>query len=419
MPGFRFLHAADLHLDSPLRGLDALADAPAERIRGATREALRNLVDLAIAEQVDFVVLAGDLYDGDWRDWTTGHTLVTQLGRLAREGIRVVAISGNHDAESVLTRRLRLPPGVTLLPTHPTSHPLPELGVVLHGQGYARREMLDNLVPHYPAAVPGAFNIGLLHTSLDGRPGHAGYAPCALPELLRHGYDYWALGHIHAREELARGACWVVFPGNLQGRHVKEDGAKGASLVTVRDGQVASVEHRALDTVRWARLAVSLEGVEEEAAALDRVRLALEAALDAAEGRLLATRIALQGTTPLHGRLLRDPGALREKLRAEGLALAPEGFWLEELDLATAPPGAPPAPRSDAFGRMLAALQDAAPEAAAAEAQSYAATLLGKGPDLRRLLGEDHPAVRAAAGELPPEILARARALLLARLAEG
>jgi DNA repair protein SbcD/Mre11 len=211
MPGFRFLHAADLHLDSPLRGLEASPEAPVQRIRGATREALRNLIDLAISEQVDFVVLAGDLYDGDWRDWGTGHFLLAQLGRLTRAGIRVVAISGNHDAESVLTRRLRFPDGAAMLPTRPTSHPLPEHGVVVHGQGYAERETLQNLVPRYPAPVEGAFNIGLLHTSMEGRPGHAGYAPCALSELLRHGYDYWVTTTGRSATSM-RGRSWRAAP---------------------------------------------------------------------------------------------------------------------------------------------------------------------------------------------------------------
>ncbi|MFC7540225.1 exonuclease SbcCD subunit D [Siccirubricoccus deserti] len=202
MANFRFLHAADLHLDSPLRGLEARPDVPADRIRGATREALQNLVALAIEEQVDFVVLAGDLYDGEWRDWGTGHFLLGQLARLTRAGIRVVAISGNHDAESILTRQLRFPEGATMLPTRPESHPLPELGVVVHGQGYARREMLENLVPRYPRPVAGAFNIGLLHTSVNGRPGHAGYAPAPWPSCC-------GMATTTGRSATSmRGRCW-------------------------------------------------------------------------------------------------------------------------------------------------------------------------------------------------------------------
>jgi hypothetical protein len=255
---------------------------------------------------------------------------------------------------------------------------------------------------------------------VNGRPGHAGYAPCALTELLRHGYDYWALGHIHAREVLAEGDCWVVFPGNLQGRHVREAGAKGAMLVTVRDGRVAAVEHRSLDTVRWARVEVALDGAADAAEVLNRVRLALEGALSGAGNRLLAARVVLRGATPLHGALLRDPGDIREQIRGEGLNAAPEGFWLEDVALATAPVGDAGGlgRRSDAFGRMVAAIEAAEAEAVAARTKEYAAALLNRSGDLRSLLGEEHPAVAAARGEVSPEILARARALLLARLAE-
>ena len=201
MTSFRFLHAADLHLDSPLQGLGT--DAPAARIRQATRDALGNLVDLAIREQVDFVVVAGDLYDGDWPDFRTGQALVAAFARLTRAGIRLVASRGNHDAESVLTRSLPLPDGATLLRAdRPDAVEWPEFEVVLHGQSFGQRDVQQNLAKDYPGPTAHRFNIGLLHTAATGRPGHASYAPCTVEQLASHGYDYWALGHIHAREEV-------------------------------------------------------------------------------------------------------------------------------------------------------------------------------------------------------------------------
>ena len=183
MTGFRFLHAADLHLDSPLRGLDE--DAPAARIRDATRRALANLVDLALSERVDFVLLAGDLYDGDWKDWRTGQFLVQELAKLARQQIPVIAISGNHDAERVLTRSLPFP-GTFFPADRPDTIRLDALQVAIHGQSFATRAVRDNLALGYPAAITGWFNIGLLHTACgstaheklralqSGRPGSAG-----------------------------------------------------------------------------------------------------------------------------------------------------------------------------------------------------------------------------------------------------
>jgi exonuclease SbcD len=202
--GFKFIHAADLHLDSPLVGLSRYPGAPADDIRGSTRRALTNLVDLAIAEEVAFVVIAGDLFDGAGRDYHTALFVGAEASRLRSAGIPLVIASGNHDAASILSKQLRPPDNVKIFGTgKATSVVLENVPVVVHGQGFARREVFDNLAATYPAPHPGLLNIGLLHTSVDGREGHAGYAPCTLAELQSKGYDYWALGHIHSRETLS------------------------------------------------------------------------------------------------------------------------------------------------------------------------------------------------------------------------
>jgi predicted MPP superfamily phosphohydrolase len=163
---YTLLHCADLHLDSPLRGLEADHDAPAAAIRGATRQALTNLVDFAINRGVAAVLIAGDLYDGEWQDWRTGQFLVAALTRLTQAGIRVVAISGNHDAESIITRKLRWPDGATMLPSkRADTVTIPALNLHIHGRSFATRDTLDNLLPSYPARIEGGLNIGLLHLS--------------------------------------------------------------------------------------------------------------------------------------------------------------------------------------------------------------------------------------------------------------
>jgi len=197
----KFIHAADIHLDSPLKGLEAHEDAPVEEIRSAARRAFDNMIDLAIEEKVDFVLIAGDLYDGDWKDYNTGLFFAGRMGRLSGAGIRVFIVSGNHDAASQITRAMPLPENVTLLSTKtPQSVKLDDLGVIIHGQGYSVRAVTDNLASGYPQYDPGYFNIGMLHTSLTGRQGHEDYAPCSTDELKSKGYDYWALGHVHKRE---------------------------------------------------------------------------------------------------------------------------------------------------------------------------------------------------------------------------
>ena len=191
---FKFLHAADIHLDSPLRGLQRYEGAPVEEIRQASRRALENLVQLAIDQSVAFVLIAGDLYDGDWKDHRTGLYFVSQMVRLRAAGIPVIAIAGNHDAANKMTRTLPLPENVHVLDhRRPETFLLEQPGVAIHGQSFATPTVLEDLSAAYPPAVGGMLNIGLLHTCATGREGHQPYAPCTIPGLISKHYDYWAL----------------------------------------------------------------------------------------------------------------------------------------------------------------------------------------------------------------------------------
>ncbi|MGV1098972.1 metallophosphoesterase family protein [Thiovibrio sp. JS02] len=329
----KFLHAADIHLDSPLHGLEAYADAPLGQLRSATRRAFDNLIDLAIAEQVAFLLIAGDLYDGDWKDYNTGLFLANRLGRLRKEGIRVFLVSGNHDAASQISKSLVLPDNVHLFSTQaPETVRIEELRVALHGQGYETRGVADNLASGFPLALPHYFNIGLLHTSLTGRQGHEPYAPCSLDDLRSKGYAYWALGHIHKREEVCR-EPWVVFPGNIQGRHIQESGDKGATLVTVREGGVVAVEHRSLDVLRWLYCPLDISDCSDLSMVEEAVRLRFASLEEEAAERPLAIRLSLVGESMLHSRLHGHSFSLNESFR--GLAAGFGDLWLEKVLFAT------------------------------------------------------------------------------------
>ena len=335
---FRFIHAADPHLDSPLRGLEAHEGAPVALLRGATRKAFENLVNLAIDEAVNFVVIAGDLYDGDWKDYSTGLFFRGQMVRLEAKKIPVYLIAGNHDAASVISKKLTLPENVHVFSTRTAeTMEVPGLAAVIHGRGFPHRAVPENLAVDYPAAVPGKFNLGLLHTSLTGRPDHDTYAPCSEQDLRNKGYAYWALGHIHQPEVISEDP-WIVFAGNCQGRHARETGPRGCRLVTVKDSlEVASAEWRDLDVVRWQAVEVPLAGVENEAGAIKGIREALAGAVAAAEGRLLATRIHLTGATALHGSLHRDAQHWRAQVQALAQDFGEESVWVERLRVGTRP----------------------------------------------------------------------------------
>lgn len=362
MASFRFLHAADIHLDSPLQGLAGQEGTVAERIRRATREALELLVGFAIDEHVAFLVIAGDVYDGDWRDYRTGLFFAAQMGRLNEAGIPVFLLHGNHDAESQITRRLSLPGNVRVFGTRaPETFLLEEPRVALHGQGFRHRDTHENLVPGYPEPVACDLNIGVLHTGLGGMGGHENYAPCALPDLLAKGYDYWALGHVHQFQVLHEHPH-VVFPGNLQGRHIRETGPKGAALVTVEHGRVTEVQPTPMDVVRWSLVPVAVGGSSDLSGVLKRLQDALEGALGReADGRLLACRLELRGATSLHRQLVAAEDHLLAEARSIALGLGIDAAWVERVVVATrSPEDTGHAVRGDALDELQRMLEQAA-----------------------------------------------------------
>lgn len=333
---FQFIHAADIHLDSPLRGLSSFDDAPVDQIRTATRRAFENLVDLAIRESVAFVVIAGDLWDGDWPDAGPGLFFIKQAKRLRQAGIPVYVVKGNHDAENTLTRELRYPDNVHLFGhLRPETVRLKSLNVAIHGQSFREANITGDLAAVYPAPVPGAFNIGLLHTCLDGDSRHYAYAPASVDALAAKGYQYWALGHVHQRRALERDAVPIVFPGNLQGRYIPETGPKGCELVAVDDDRRTVSRFEPLDVVRWLEESVDLTGAKTLDDADRAVAEVLETAKRNNSGRLLAVRLHLHGATELTAEFARHED-LRDRFNSIAIDLGE--IWLERILLETLPP---------------------------------------------------------------------------------
>ncbi len=273
---FSFLHAADLHLGSPFLGLSSTDEELARRVASASREAFEGLVDQAIERQVSFVVIAGDVYDGDWKDTTIGHFFNRQMARLARANIPVYQVRGNHDADSVITSAVTLPETVRVFSSkRPETFRIPELRVALHGQSFANRSVPENLAQKYPVPEPAWFNIGVLHTSCDGRPPHANYAPCSVQDLLQRSYQYWALGHCH-EYEVVNTTPPVIFPGNLQGRSIRECGPKGAVIVEVEGGDVTNFSRLDLGRIQWALISADLTGTSTEEEAFEVIRTEIQ-----------------------------------------------------------------------------------------------------------------------------------------------
>lgn len=353
----KFIHTADLHLDSPLRGLAAYPDAPAERLRTATRDAFQALVTHAIDEQVDFVVIAGDVYDGDWKDFNTGLFFVRQMGRLRQAGIPVYLLHGNHDAESEMTRGLELPDNVHVFSSRKAeTFRLEALRVALHGRSFRVAATTENLLPGYPEPVPGWLNIGVLHTALEGHAEHARYAPCSVAELRARGYQYWALGHVH-EHWVERGHVTLAYPGNLQGRHIREPGARGALMVNAHDGEIVAVERIEVDVLRWHALEVDIGEAADRRAAIRSAGLRLEQALHATPSHLpLAVRVTFTGRSAAHAELIADEGQLRQEIVAQAVALDADRLWIEKVRVASEPAGPGPLPSADEAQGSLAEL---------------------------------------------------------------
>lgn len=394
---FRFIHAADIHLDSPLRGLERYEEAPVEEIRQATRRALENLVRLALVEAVDFVLIAGDLYDGDSRDFKTALYFVKQMGRLREAKIPVVLIAGNHDAASKMTKDLRLPENVSLLSHRkPETVHLESVGVAIHGQSFGRAAVEEDLSLGFPRRERSMFNIGLLHTSATGREGHEPYAPCTVEGLSAKEYDYWALGHVHAQEVLCLEPL-IVFPGNLQGRHIRETGPKGCVLVTVDDRQQPHLEPQCLDVFRWTHCRVDATGLTHSDDLLDRVRQQLEDAADATEGKPLAARVEVVGAGAVHAQVAAEPGRFENEVRARAHEVHSAPVWVEKVKLhSTLPSDADPAWAND--GPL-------------AELMHYLGQLQAEPPQLASLAPELVPLLE----KLPPELTEGPDALRLER----
>ncbi|MET3524615.1 metallophosphoesterase family protein [Mesorhizobium abyssinicae] len=330
---FRFVHTADIHLDSPLRSLALRNPELAELVGDASRQAFAAIVDLCLEERVDALVVAGDLYDGDQTSMKTARFLASQMTRLHQAGVRVYMIRGNHDAMSRITKQLVLPDTVTTFGGRCQSVIQPGAGVdvAFHGLSFASSKAPESLLPKYAGPQEGAANIGIMHTSLAGSPGHDVYAPCSVADLHGHGFDYWALGHIHVRQVYSS-ASTLVMAGIPQGRDINEAGEKSVTLVTIRDDRSVEIAERLTSVAQFERVSIDLTGATEWSEAIVRIRAGLEQSREAARSRYLVARLGLTGTSALSWSLIRD----RDLLIAEAEQAAEQvgNSWVEKVELA-------------------------------------------------------------------------------------
>jgi len=303
----RFLHAADLHLGAPLESLGEAIDSDTyNRIKPLVNEAFDRLIHVAIAEEVDFVVLAGDVYDNADRDPGAQRRFLLGLRRLTGAGIKVFMVHGNHDPLTKDIKQGLLPEGVVVFPAGKLGSQVVTMrnrvDVTVAGVSYARKEETDNLVPLF-AGLTGRTIVGVLHTNVGGNEsGHKNYAPSTPADLQASPVHYWALGHIHKRSVNSIDSGWWAYPGNLQGRSVKasECGPKGVLIVDIDDnGRVLEPRFVDCSSVRFERVSVPVDSVDDITELNDEVNEALARVVAEADGRPVMVRLELTGTTDL------------------------------------------------------------------------------------------------------------------------
>ena len=320
----RFLHLADLHLDAAFQ---SRSRAVREKLRKAARAAFSSAAEEALARHADAVLIAGDLFDGERISVQTERFLVETLSRLVAGGVQVVYATGNHDpgGTSGAVQRLAWPDQVTVVDS-----PDPvRVEILRNGDpvgyvtaaGHAEARVTEDLSRRFPAPMGPLPEVALLHTQVRGargEDGHERYAPSELSELSRAGFDYWALGHVHARQVLSEVPA-IHYPGNTQGRNPRETGPKGGLFVELSRGQSTRPEFLQLGPIRWEKLLLTnLEGESALTGLARRIENAWEearatdAGIDQTQWIL---QVELSGPSELH-RDWTDPGVLEELAEA-------------------------------------------------------------------------------------------------------
>jgi DNA repair protein SbcD/Mre11 len=334
MKEFSFVHAGDLHLDSPFKGLTAQSPEFASTLRNATFEAYRALIDRCIEKKVAFLLVAGDVYDSADRSLRAQLAFRDGLERLSRNGIRSFLVHGNHDPLEGWSSSIRWPEGVTVFGSDTVSTEVVAIDgeptVAISGMSYPRQKETRNLAKKFCAEHPDLFQIALLHANCGCHPEHAEYAPAKLEDLTSSGFNYWALGHVHERVVLSPDPL-VVYPGNTQGRSIRETGPRGCVLAAVDRERQVKIDFQDVDAVRWFCREVSIN----EMTSMDELDRKISEVLDAvrleATGKPAVCRLHLTGRGMLARDLRQDEciADLLERGRASGHC-EPQ-VWLQDI----------------------------------------------------------------------------------------
>jgi len=334
---FKFIHCADLHLDSPFEGLHSIAPEIANVLRDATFKSFENVIDIAIREKVDFLIIAGDVYDGADRSL---HAQWRFFQALRESGLQCFVAHGNHDPLSGWEAGLILPDGVHKFDGNNVECTLAMRGdeklAYIYGISYPSREIRENLALRFPQEKNAPFSIGVLHCNVGGYSEHENYAPCSMDDLCKCGIDYWALGHVHTRQVLNENKPYIIYPGNTQGRSVRESGERGCYLIKVDDTGTVSTEFMITDVVRWFIEEVNISDIDTIDALIDTLSRIKDEIRSQADGRDAVLRLYLTGRGELHKKIKQSESDITQMLREDEKERR-QFVWVESIQINTRP----------------------------------------------------------------------------------
>jgi len=321
MEKFSFVHTADLHLDSTFKGISEINERISSELRNATFNTFNKIIDLCINRQVDFLLIAGDIYDGADRSLRAQLRFLDGMKRLSKARIAVYIAHGNHDPLSGWSANLDWPDNAHIFNGKNVEKFLFEKDekeiAQIYGISFQKRDIKTNLTyefPKFTEAKKNLFTIGVLHCNVGNNTGHEPYAPCTLGDLIIHNFDYWALGHVHNKNILNGENPLIVYPGNTQGLNPKETGARGCFLVNVSENGESNAEFITTDTIRWFVEELSINSLYTEQELISKLNSCIDKIRKKAEERASICRIILVGRGPLHSVIARK-GVLDDILR--------------------------------------------------------------------------------------------------------
>ena len=337
---FKFIHCSDLHIDSPFKGFSSAESSLLEVLRKSTYKAFQNIVELALKEEVEAVLIAGDIYDGAEKSLEAQLKFRHGLQKLSDKGIDTFIVHGNHDPLDSWSASLEWPKRVHVFSgTQMECLPVERNGVVkayVHGISYSKRDVTENLAQKFSRGNGEGFAIGLLHSNVGRQSGHDNYAPCSIDDLIAAKMDYWALGHIHRFCVLRESNPAVVYSGNSQARHMRESGEKGCCLVTLNKNTVPLIQFTPIDAVRYIQGEVDLSGTITLEEVIHVVRSKCEYFTDQTKEREVFIDLSLNGRTQVHSELQRGDSlqGLQGEIRTYFQGRTPS-IWLNlKLDTA-------------------------------------------------------------------------------------